>query len=138
MVSELFKFSVHSNPNDLIDITENVEEFCGKTEIKNGTVTIYCPGSTAGISTLEYEPGLVKFDVPKLLQKLMPEGPDYIHHQTWHDHNGHSHLRSFMIPPSFSVPIVEGKLLRGTWQQLVFCEFDEKSRLRTIYCQFVG
>lgn len=138
MSTETFKFEVQTNPDEIIDITTEVEKCVNKSQIKNGTVTVFMPGSTGGISFLEYEPGLVKKDVPSLLQQLFPEGPDYAHHQTWGDHNGHSHLRSFFIPPSQTIPIINGKLLRGTWQQIVFCEFDEKARRRTIYCQIVG
>jgi secondary thiamine-phosphate synthase enzyme len=138
MVSELFQFSMQTNPNDLIDITNHITQFAAQSSIRDGIVTIFLPGSTGGISTLEFEPGLVETDIPALLQKLVPEGPEYGHHKTWQDHNGHSHLRSFLIKPSFTVPLVEGQLLLGTWQQIVFCEFDEKPRHRTIYCQIVG
>lgn len=138
MVSKTMKFQISTHPNDIINITQQVKVCTLKSSIPNGIVTIFMPGSTGGISCLEFEPGLVKTDVPQLLQKLMPQGPDYAHHNTWGDHNGHSHLRSFFVPPSFTVPIVDGKLLLGTWQQIVFCEFDEKSRTRTIYCQIVG
>jgi len=134
MVAESFQFSIHTQPDDLIDITNTITQFTRKTSIQNGIVTIFLPGSTGGISTLEYEPGLVQEDIPALLQKLVPEGPEYGHHQTWQDHNGHSHLRSFLIKPSFTLPLVDGRLLLGTWQQIVFCEFDEKPRHRTIYC----
>jgi len=138
MVSDLKQFSIKTEVDQIIDITKFVQKAADESSINDGTVTIFLPGSTGGITTLEYEPGLVKKDVPAILQKLIPEGPDYAHHQTWHDHNGHSHLRSFFIKPSFTVPIKEGKLLLGTWQQIILCEFDEKSRSRTIYCQFVG
>ncbi|MHA1610933.1 MAG: secondary thiamine-phosphate synthase enzyme YjbQ [Promethearchaeota archaeon] len=138
MVAEIREFSLNTHPNDIINITDQVKNALKSTNISNGLVVVYMPGSTGGISFVEYEPGLVKTDIPALLQKLMPEGPDYSHHQTWGDHNGHSHLRSFLIPPSLSIPIQDGHLLLGTWQQIVFCEFDEKSRNRTIYCQFVG
>ncbi len=138
MSAVTLKFQFHSNPNDIINITDEVSQKVKESQIRSGIVCVFMPGSTGGISTLEFEPGLVKGDIPKFLQELIPEGPDYEHHQTWGDHNGHSHLRSFMIPPSFTVPIINGKLLLGTWQQIVFCEFDEKSRTRTIYCQIVG
>jgi len=138
MVSDLQQFSMKTEIDQIVNITKFVQKAADDSSIKDGIVTIFLPGSTGGITTLEYEPGLVKKDVPKILQKLIPEGPDYAHHQTWHDHNGHSHLRSFFIKPSFTVPIQKGKLLLGTWQQIIFCEFDEKSRNRTIYCQFVG
>jgi len=138
MVTETFKFDIQTVPDEIVNITPNVERCVQKSNIKDGTVTIFMPGSTGGISFLEFEPGLVKIDVPTMLQQLFPAGPDYQHHQTWGDHNGHSHLRSFFVPPSQTVPIINGELILGTWQQIVFCEFDEKARKRTIYCQLVG
>ncbi|MCF2138726.1 MAG: secondary thiamine-phosphate synthase enzyme YjbQ [Candidatus Lokiarchaeota archaeon] len=138
MVSELFTFQISTTPNQIINITDNIKKLVNKCSIRTGILTVFMPGSTGGISFLEYEPGLVKSDVPELLQRLLPEGPDYKHHQTWGDHNGHSHLRSFLIPPSQTIPLVDGKLVLGTWQQIVFCEFDEKPRNRKIYCQFTG
>jgi secondary thiamine-phosphate synthase enzyme len=132
------KFEIHTKPDEIINITKQVKSAISNSEIKNGIVCVFMPGSTGGISTLEFEPGLVNKDVPALLQQLMPEGPNYAHHQTWGDHNGHSHLRSFMIPPSLSIPIIKGTILLGTWQQIVFCEFDEKARTRTIFCQIMG
>ena len=138
MTADLKQFSLQTKVDQIIDITKFVQKAADETRIEDGTVTIFLPGSTGGITTLEYEPGLVEKDVPTLLQELIPEGPNYAHHQTWHDHNGHSHLRSFFIKPSLTVPVHEGNLLLGTWQQIIFCEFDEKPRNRTIYCQFVG
>ena len=138
MVIITSKFEIHTKPDEIINITNQVKSLLKKSQINDGIVCVFMPGSTGGISTLEFEPGLVHKDVPALLQQLMPEGPNYAHHQTWGDHNGHSHLRSFMIPPSLTIPLTKGKLLLGTWQQIVFCEFDEKTRTRTIYCQFVG
>jgi secondary thiamine-phosphate synthase enzyme len=138
MATFMHKFQLKTEPDDIINITSQVETAVKTSAIKDGIVCTFMPGSTGGISFLEYEPGLVDKDIPELLQKLIPEGPEYVHHQTWGDHNGHSHLRSFLIPPSLSIPIQSGKLLRGTWQQIVFCDFDEKPRTRTLYCQIVG
>ncbi len=145
MVSDLHKFKIKTNAVDkktgkidIVNITKKVQNLAKKSEIKDGIVNIFMPGSTGGISTVEYEPGLVETDIPELLQKLIPEGPDYAHHKTWGDHNGGGHLRSFFIYPSITVPVKEGELILGTWQQLIFCEFDEKPRNRSIYCQFVG
>ena len=138
MTSFLDTFCLQTRVGDIINITEQVQKCVSKSPITDGIVNIFMPGSTGGITTIEFEPGLVKTDVPELMQKLIPEGPDYAHHGTWGDHNGAGHLRSFLIKPSFTVPIVEGRLLTGTWQQIIFCEFDEKSRNRTIYCQVVG
>jgi secondary thiamine-phosphate synthase enzyme len=138
MVAELHEFSVRTRVGEIVNITENVEGCVQKSSIKDGLVNIFLPGSTGGITTIEYEPGLVRTDIPEFLQKIIPEGPDYAHHQTWGDHNGAGHIRSFLIKPSLTVPLHNGKLLLGTWQQIIFCEFDERARSRTIYCQFVG
>lgn len=131
-------FSLKTKPDDIIDITNQVKNAVKSSSISDGMVCIFVPGSTAGISFLEYEPGLVNTDIPSFLQKLIPEGPDYAHHQTWGDHNGHSHLRSFLIPPSITIPVINHNLLLGTWQQVVFCEFDEKPRTRHITCHIYG
>ena len=138
MVTFTHKFNIDTKPNQIRNITDQVKSALKKSKITDGMICVFMPGSTGGISTLEFEPGLVDKDVPALLQHLMPEGPNYAHHQTWGDHNGHSHLRSFIIPPSLTIPLINGTLLLGTWQQIVFCEFDEKSRTRTIFCQIVG
>ncbi len=138
MVSELHKLTLHTQVDEIVNITDRIQILAQQCTIKDGLVNISCPGSTGGITCVEYEPGLIATDIPALLQKLAPEGPDYAHHQTWGDHNGHSHLRSFLVKPTYTAPIVDGRILLGTWQQIVFCEFDEKPRSRTIYCQFVG
>ena len=138
MVVELQKFSIQTKVNDIVNITDNVYTALKQSKIKNGIVHISMPGSTAGITTVEFEPGLIKTDIPALWQKLIPEGPDYAHHKTWNDHNGAGHLRSFLLKPSLTVTVHDGDLLLGTWQQIVFCEFDEMPRQRTIYCQFIG
>ena len=145
MTSDLRKFSIRTKAVNkstgkpqVLNITDQVKKAAEESKIQDGIVNIFMPGSTGGISTLEFEPGLVKTDVPEFLQKIIPEGPDYAHHQTWGDHNGGGHLRSFLIYPSITIPVKNGSPLLGTWQQVVFCEFDEKDRTRTIYCQFVG
>ncbi len=138
MASELHKLTLHTQVDGIINITDQIQTLAQQCAIKDGLVNISCPGSTGGITCVEYEPGLIDTDIPALLQKLAPEGPNYAHHQTWGDHNGHSHLRSFLIKPTYTAPVVNGEILLGTWQQIVFCEFDEKPRSRTIYCQFVG
>ena len=138
MVSELKEITIHTKVGELVNITDNVVAALEDCSIKNGTVTVFLPGSTGGITCIEYEPGLVKTDIPELLQRLIPEGPDYAHHGTWGDHNGAGHLRSFLVKPSFTIPMKDGELLMGTWQQVVFCEFDERPRRRVLYCQFVG
>lgn len=121
-----------------MDVTDEVQAAVEKSGLKAGLVVVFCPGSTGGLSTLEYEPGLVRRDVPEIMQKLVPEGPDYAHHATWGDRNGAGHLRSFLVGTSLTIPFANKKLLLGTWQQVVFCEFDEKPRNRRLICQVMG
>ncbi|MHA1821028.1 MAG: secondary thiamine-phosphate synthase enzyme YjbQ [Promethearchaeota archaeon] len=135
----LKKFTISTQPkNDVINITDKVEDALKETGLSDGIVCVFVAGSTAAISTLEYEPGLVKTDVPSLLEKLIPYDRDYSHHKTWGDHNGAGHLRSFLLKPDLTVPFSNKHLILGTWQQIVFLELDERRRTRTIYCQFLG
>jgi len=97
-----------------------------------GVVNVFVRGSTAGVTTLEFEPGLVKHDVAKLMQRLAPDDADYFHEATWNDDNGHSHLRASLVGPSVTVPFKDGKLLCGEYQQVVLCEFDTRPRKRVL------
>jgi secondary thiamine-phosphate synthase enzyme len=107
------------------------------SKIKSGTVTAFVPGSTGGITTIEYEPGLIE-DLPELMEKLVPSDRDYAHDKTWHDGNGFSHLRSALIGTDLTVPFNSGKMLLGTWQQVVFLDFDNRPRERDIILQIMG
>ena len=100
----------------------------------NGIVTLFVVGSTAGLTTLEFETGLVKHDVPNLFQRLIPDDARYEHEATWHDDNGHSHIRAALIGASVTVPFADGKLLTGEWQQVVLIDFDTRPRKRTVIC----
>jgi len=122
---------------DIIDITNDAQDVVNKSKIKNGIACIFIPGSTGCITTIEYEPGLKK-DLPRMLEKIAPKDEYYDHHETWHDDNGHSHIRASLIGPSLTIPIKDGKLLHGTWQQIVFIELDTTSRQRNIVVQIVG
>ena len=127
-----------SNGNcDIINITDDVIETLRKFEVKDGLCTIFSIGSTAGITTIEYEPGLIK-DLPKLLEKIIPSGVRYHHDDTWGDGNGHAHLRSALFKTSLSVPFVKGDLTLGTWQQIILVDFDNRKRTRRIVVQFIG
>jgi len=127
-----------SNGNcDIINITDDVIETLRKFEVKNGLCTILSIGSPAGITTIEYEPGLIK-DLPKLLEKIIPSGARYHHDNTWGDGNGHAHLRSALFKTSLSVPFVKGDLTLGTWQQIILVDFDNRKRTRRIVVQFIG
>jgi secondary thiamine-phosphate synthase enzyme len=122
---------------DIVDITSDVQKIVSKSKIKDGIICVFVLGSTGSITTVEYEPGLMQ-DLPAALEKIAPKNIYYKHHETWHDDNGHSHVRASLMGPSKSFPIKNGKLLHGTWQQLVFIEFDTRPRNRNIIVQIVG
>lgn len=122
---------------DIHDITGELADCIRSSGISSGTATVFTSSSTSALTTLEYEPGLQK-DLPEFLEKLIPSDVSYKHDQTWHDGNGFSHLRAALIGPDISVPFVSGKLLLGTWQQVVFIDFDNKSRNRELIVQIVG
>jgi len=122
---------------DLINITDKVSEIVASSKLKDGNATIFIVGSTAAITTFEYEPGLVK-DVRDLAEKLIPASKHYQHDETWGDANGFSHLRAALFGPSLVVPFEAGKLLTGTWQQVVLAEFDNRPRKREVVVQVTG
>ena len=121
----------------MMDITSIAMDAVSKSGIKNGTVTCFVPGSTGAISTIEYEPGLLK-DVPRALEVIAPSDIDYEHHKTWHDDNGKGHVRATIIGPSLVVPFTDGNLILGTWQQIVFMNLDTSSRKRRLVFQVMG
>ena len=123
---------------DVINITDEVQSAVKKSSIKDGLVNVHVGGSTGAVSTTEYEPGLVKQDIKDLLEKLIPYEKDYAHHKTWHDYNGAGHLRSFLLKTSQTFPFQNGRLLLGTWEQIIFIECDERGRSRAIQCQIIG
>ncbi len=123
---------------DVINITQQVQQAINKSAINNGIVNVHVAGSTGAVSTIEYEPGLVKQDIKDLFEKLIPYDRDYAHHKTWHDYNGAGHLRSFLIKTSQTFPFQNGNLILGTWQQIVFVENDEKPRHREIFLTIIG
>ena len=139
MTVKLLTFDIQTKTQcDLIDITTFVQKAVKESEITDGIVNVHVAGSTGAISTIEYEPGLVKHDIEEFLEKILPYSREYAHHKTWYDHNGSGHLRSFLIKTSQTFPFTNKRLILGTWQQIIFCEFDEKPRRRTIYCQVIG
>jgi secondary thiamine-phosphate synthase enzyme len=123
--------------SDVVDITNDVLSFIEKCEVRNGTVTVFVPGSTGAITTIEYEPGLIK-DIPKFMEKILPQNEYYHHNETWHDGNGFSHLRAALYGPSLTVPFSNGKLLLGTWQQIALLDFDNRQRNRKVVLQVMG
>ena len=122
---------------NLIDITQQVEAAVIKSKIAEGIVNIFNAGSTGAIITLEFEPGLLK-DIPDFLERIIPKSLTYQHEQTWHDNNGHSHVRASLMGPSLTVPIHKGKLIHGTWQQIAFLELDDKPRIRHLIVTILG
>jgi secondary thiamine-phosphate synthase enzyme len=122
---------------DILDVTEDVAKAVVESSLKNGVVTIFVPGSTGALTTIEYEPGLLK-DLPNVLERVAPKRLDYEHERRWHDGNGHSHVRASIIGPCLTVPFVDGRLTLGTWQQIVFLELDVRGRSRQLVLQIIG
>ena len=122
---------------DVIDITQQVEGRVKSSGVRQGLVTIFCSGSTAAVTTMEFEPGLVK-DLPAALERVAPRKGTYQHQLKWHDDNGHSHVRGALFGPSITLPVVDGSLPLGQWQQIVFLEFDARARQRRLIIQVVG
>jgi secondary thiamine-phosphate synthase enzyme len=122
---------------DVRDITREVESELRRTEMKNGIVTVFVPGATGGVTTVEFEEGLVR-DLRELFDSVAPRGKTYHHDQKWHDGNGHSHVRASLLGPSLTVPFSDGELILGTWQQIVFIDFDVRRRSRKLVLQFLG
>lgn len=121
----------------IIDITENVSDAVENSNMKDGAVTIFCIGSTGAITTMEFEQNLSK-DVSEALDRIIPLDMDYHHHKTWGDYNGGSHLRAAFLGPSLTVPFVEKQLTLGTWQQIVYINFDRIEKTRKIVLQIIG
>ena len=122
---------------DIIDITVDIEDLVKQSNILEGLVTVFVPGSTGSITTVEYEPGLLE-DLPEFFEKIIPQNVTYNHDRTWGDGNGYAHLRASLLGPSLSIPIVKGKMTLGTWQQIIFIDFDNRSRRRNIVVQIIG
>jgi len=122
---------------DMIDITDAVEDSLIKSGMKTGICTVFCTGSTGSVTTIEYEDGLLK-DFPVAMERIAPTNAIYEHHLRWHDGNGHSHIRASILGPSLTVPFVNGKLTLGTWQQITFCDFDNRPRSRKLEVVFIG
>jgi secondary thiamine-phosphate synthase enzyme len=122
---------------DVIDITDEILEALDASKLKDGILTLFCPGSTGGLTTIEYEDGAVA-DLQACFDRLVPRDATYHHEKTWHDGNGHAHVRSSLLGPSLTVPFSNGKLTLGTWQQIVFVDFDNRPRKREIVLQFIG
>lgn len=121
----------------IVDITDLVAEAVRAGEVSSGTATVFVTGSTGGLTTIEYEPGLLS-DLPEVMERLIPSDVNYKHDQTWHDGNGFSHLRAALVGPDITIPFVSKRLTLGTWQQIVFLEFDNRARRRELIVQIMG
>jgi secondary thiamine-phosphate synthase enzyme len=131
-------FSIDSKGhNDIIDITSQVQSILNESQMSAGSALVFVPGSTAGISTIEYEGGLLK-DYPEFMEKIIPSDKVYHHDEAWHDGNGYAHVRAALQGASFTVPFSDGKLLLGTWQQIILVDFDNRNRQRKIIVQLNG
>ncbi|MEM2226608.1 MAG: secondary thiamine-phosphate synthase enzyme YjbQ [Candidatus Bathyarchaeia archaeon] len=122
---------------DILDITGEVERIVRESGIRNGIATISVIGATGAVTTMEYEPGLLK-DFPAMLERIAPKAIPYEHEKRWHDRNGHSHVRASLLGPSITLPIRDGSLLLGTWQQIVFIELDVRARRRRLAVHVIG
>jgi len=123
--------------NDVVDLTGDVRKAVRESGLESGVVTVFVSGSTAAVTTLEFEPGLVK-DFPEMLERVSPRDREYEHQKTWNDGNGHSHVKAALVGPSLAVPFVKGDLAVGTWQQVVLVELDIRPRRRKVIVQIVG
>ena len=122
---------------DVVDITDEVQTRLGESEVSNGVAVVFVPGSTGAVTTIEYEPGVLS-DLVRAIERLAPEGLDYDHDRRWGDGNGYAHVRAAMLGPSLSIPLANGRLVLGTWQQIVLLDFDNRSRQRRVMIQFMG
>jgi secondary thiamine-phosphate synthase enzyme len=126
-----------SKENDIIDVTKQTSDALRESGLNNGIINVFVAGSTAAITTIEYEPGL-RHDFPKMLSRIAPKDIQYRHDETWHDGNGHSHVRASLVGPSLTVPFSNSVLILGTWQQIVMLEMDTKTRERVLTMQILG
>ncbi|MBE0428136.1 MAG: YjbQ family protein [Nitrospirae bacterium] len=123
--------------SDVLDISDAVTKIVKLSGIQNGLVNVFCSGSTGGITTIEYESGVIN-DLKKAIEKIAPSNIPYEHDKRWGDGNGFSHVRAALMKPSLSIPLVNGKLTLGTWQQIVFIDFDNRARDRNVVVQVMG
>ncbi len=121
---------------DFIDITPEVQKLVNQSAVKDGVALIFVPGSTAAITTIEYEPGVIQ-DLINVLERIAPENFNYLHHRKWGDHNGAAHIKAALIGPDLSVPVENGSLALGSWQQIVLIDFDERPRQRDVVVKII-
>ncbi|HJR80721.1 MAG TPA: secondary thiamine-phosphate synthase enzyme YjbQ [Anaerolineales bacterium] len=122
---------------DIHDITNQIANAVAKSGLTSGTVTVFCPSSTSALTTIEYESGALS-DLRRLFNEVVPPDRQYAHNERWHDGNGHSHVRAALLGPSLTVPFTEGQLTLGTWQQVIYVDFDNRPRQRELVVQLIG
>jgi len=136
-MAKIFRIKKATKGNtDIVNITDDVNKAIKKSEIEEGIANVFVVGSTAGLTTIEYEPGLEK-DLKAFFEKVIPRDIKYSHEERWHDDNGHSHIRASLLKPNLSVPIIDNKPALGTWQQIVLVDFDTRGREREIIVSVV-
>lgn len=123
---------------EVLDITDQVADALHRSDIRDGLLTVFVVGSTAAITTTEAEPGLLTHDLKAFYERVAPEKQYYKHEETWHDDNGHSHVRASALGPSLTIPVVDRRLTLGTWQQIVLLDFDTRGRQREVVVQIMG
>lgn len=136
IVSEELHFKTRGEL-EIKDITDSVQRILSNSNLKDGIITVFVPGSTGSLTTIEYEPGLLN-DLPRALEVIAPTNIPYEHNKRWHDGNGRSHVRASMLGPSLTIPFIKGKLTLGTWQQIIFLELDVRPRTRHLILQMIG
>lgn len=138
MTVKTLSLSLNTQGNaDIRDITDQVAWQILQSGLKDGTVTIFCPSSTSALTTIEYESGALN-DLGRLFDEIIPQNREYAHNARWHDGNGHSHVRAALLGPSLTIPFVAGQLTLGTWQQIIYVDFDNRTRQRKLVLQLIG
>ncbi len=138
MTIKTFSISLNTRGNaDIHDITNEIAELVTDCGFENGTVTVFCPSSTSGLTTIEYESGALS-DLRRLFDEIAPQDREYAHNARWHDGNGHSHVRAALLGPSLTIPFVDSRLTLGTWQQVIYVDFDNRPRQRQLVVQIIG
>ncbi len=136
IITKTLDFETRGN-TDIINITDDVQKALDRTNLKEGIITVFVPGATGAVTTIEYESGLIE-DLTHAIERIVPQGIEYKHNLKWGDGNGHSHVRASLIGPSVTIPFLNAKLMLGTWQQIVFIDFDVRPRTRKIILQIIG
>ena len=138
MPVKTFSLSLTTQGNaDIQDLTNAIARHVKQSGIKNGTATVFCPSATSALTTIEFEDGALS-DLRRLFDEVIPQNREYAHNARWHDGNGHSHVRASLLGPSLTIPFVNGRLVLGTWQQIIYVDFDNRPRKRELTLQVMG